>query len=282
MSRISEKIEESPNIRNAVNALRSFLPEQTIVDHSSSFNARAALAFKYEAQNSAGNGGARAIARTVLTRLIERHAPNPRTWLGYAAAEANNFDTSAPGHNETQSVLNLRSRMLAGPALTRIVEQPHEMSKWIWLDSAVTAVESDKPSPITAHDPTNDISLERGSLNAIFVHTDDVIGVEDAREQLRMAADYIAENPELRDTPLVIGATYEGMARLGTRMGMRQLEITDIDPEFAAHLRAAHTWTYFYNRKPREFAPAAVYLPTEEFIERFSKNKPSTVSSIEI
>lgn len=126
-------------------------------------------------------------------------------------------------------------------------------------------------SPLEGSDPKSDVVVHYDSTDAMMLHVDTKKGFQNIRKRLHKIGKYILKHEDALNTPYVMGVTYAEMARVGMALGMRHLEIHDISAKYEADIRARHAVTFADARRPREFKPAAVYLPTNEFIERFTE-----------
>ena len=143
------------------------------------------------------------------------------------------------------------------------------------VDFKGLTLEIGSESPIAGSDPTSDMVLQHGSTEAMMLHVDDRKGFLHLRKRFSKIGRYILKHEDTLAIPYVMGVTYSEMARVGVALGMRQLDIHEIDNEYQASIRARHAVTFAGSKRPRVFRPAAVYLPTDEFVERFTKPSDS-------
>lgn len=139
------------------------------------------------------------------------------------------------------------------------------------VDFQGMSLEIGAASPIEGEDSEANVALHHGSRDALLLHVDGQEGLQHLHRRLRRMGKYILEHEDALKTPYVMGVTYSELARVGMALGMRQLEIHKIDKDYRASVRALHALTFAKSKRPRTFSPAAVYLPTEEFVERFVK-----------
>jgi len=98
-----------------------------------------------------------------------------------------------------------------------------------------------------------------------------VAGLQSLRDQLAAAAQYIEANPPLSERPYVAGVTYSELARVATKIGFYPMEIKLISISFETYLRATYmAYCAINGKNADDFQPSAVFMPTQEFVSRFS------------
>lgn len=155
-----------------------------------------------------------------------------------------------------------RARQGVREDLDRIVETEEEEFEGIFLHIGGR-------SRIEASDPIIGATIAHESTDAMTIHVEYYEGLHHIQNQLRKIGQYILQHEALRETPYVMGSTYREMARIGVALGARQLNIHYMDDWYRASLRAQHAVTFAKSTRPHSFEPAAIYLPTDEFVERF-------------
>jgi len=125
--------------------------------------------------------------------------------------------------------------------------------------------------PVTAHDTDYQAQVMRGEAG-IMLHVEYINGPRHFLGQLELAGNYIAANYELLEMPYVMGVSFRELGRFAVAVaGMRTMEITSAEADYADHAQAAHmAFCALNGGKPREFEMAAVYLPTDEFVAKFA------------
>lgn len=136
-------------------------------------------------------------------------------------------------------------------------------------------VEGGIPFEYTAYDPLDPaICVRRSPPDATSLQVLRFYGAHHMRSQLELAAAYIARHEPLRKISLVAQLTYPAMGKLTIRLGFRPTTVVWTKESLANEAWALHLAYSEVNRKdpgpPEKFEPAAVYLPTGEFISRFS------------
>lgn len=134
------------------------------------------------------------------------------------------------------------------------------------------SLEVGSETPVTGWDKARGVVLSAGSADAMLLHVEYVNGPQHVRRELGRVARHIAGNQELHDTPLVLGATCYEMAKLGETLGMRPFQIYGIDSSLAGDIEASYALSFPKRHAEGWFEHAAVYLPTDEFIDRFGHN----------
>jgi len=133
-------------------------------------------------------------------------------------------------------------------------------------------VEYSTDPPASAIDRETGCRLKRRPRRGnILLHLQPFGGKDELLGRLALAARYLRANDDAHEAPIVAGVTYERMGRLVAAMGMRRMEITRIEPEYSQDIEAYHRAHYAVSLlgEPPHFSPAAVYLPTDEFINRY-------------
>jgi hypothetical protein len=132
-------------------------------------------------------------------------------------------------------------------------------------------VEGNTPSYVEATDKTTDSLIHQNKYDATFIHLSSLKGHNHLRSQLGNTAIYIEANKPLKDVRYVAGITYQEMGSLSNRLGLQQMEIQNLDRRYEIGLQAAHMAYSAINNRHASFKPAAVFLPTEEFISTFKQ-----------
>lgn len=146
-------------------------------------------------------------------------------------------------------------------------EEEAEGEKTIDFDGV--SLEIGRPSVIAGED--GDARIRYGEYDASFLHVDTVRGPQHLRQQLGHVAAYIRLHEDLQEIPYVAGVSYDEMARLGRAAGLREMTIRECDATYMSDVQAQHAISFAASKRPKKFEPAAVYLPTEEFIDTFYK-----------
>jgi len=146
-----------------------------------------------------------------------------------------------------------------------------EQSKSVgMIDFDGVSLEIGAPLFVTGLDPEAGVEVRYDSCDASMLHVEYIKGPQHLRDQLAEVAHYIDSHESVRETPYVMGVTYDEMARIGVRAGMRPINITVINDAYNAELHARHKLLFANNVRARQFTLSAVYLPTDEFVDRFS------------
>ena len=115
--------------------------------------------------------------------------------------------------------------------------------------------------------------------NALEIHLYGLRSVNSASDvlaNLGQAARYISSDEKLSSSDHVVGVTFPELIASAVRLGMRQTPVTIIKEDFKEDISYYQDIFYLLNGKQREkqCIPAAAYLPTDEFVERFSRFAP--------
>lgn len=113
------------------------------------------------------------------------------------------------------------------------------------------------------------------SRQVSMLHVNNVEGPQHARQQLGAIASHIALSSCIRKNRYVVGASYREMIGLGVALGMRPLTLEVMDGSYRARVEAEYKVSFAGYRQTRIFEPSAVYLPTEEFIDRYYQEPAS-------
>ena len=138
-------------------------------------------------------------------------------------------------------------------------------------------VEAKAKSPVKAYHPETNAKLRMNKKDATFLHITAVAGLQHARMQLGVVAEYINANKKLRQTEYVAGVTYSELGRLAVALGFQEMRILRLSKNYELCLQASHMAFCAINGKEAEFRPSTVFLPTEQFIETF---RPVDTSSL--
>lgn len=95
-------------------------------------------------------------------------------------------------------------------------------------------------------------------------------GIASVRKDLALAAERVDEISSETEVSTVLGVTYMELGCVALRLGFRGMQISEIRTGYYQELKAAHRAFCAVNDRERQFTPAAVYLPTDEFVEKFS------------
>lgn len=150
-------------------------------------------------------------------------------------------------------------------SLNSTSESSYEYERLRQLGSIIV---EDSASPVQAAHDTHCIPSR--STVATQLHLNYSSGVHAVRADLGSASAYIQQHECLRSRPYVMGVTYSELGKVATRLGFKQMEIETIDIHKLAMIDISHQVFCALNDTERPFEPTVVYLPTEEFIERFS------------
>ncbi|MEK7152602.1 MAG: hypothetical protein AAB834_01535, partial [Patescibacteria group bacterium] len=114
--------------------------------------------------------------------------------------------------------------------------------------------------------------ISKGTIwQAIMMHVDGFAGPQQLREDLSDVSAYIQRHDTLNARGYVAGVTYRELSRVAIRAGFRGMDMFRIDPDYLLGVEASHlVYCALNGRRERPFEPAMVYLPTQEFQERFA------------
>jgi hypothetical protein len=138
------------------------------------------------------------------------------------------------------------------------------------VDRVITGIGLCNNEPLRASGRDGDCSVEIGDTDPLSMHIYGFTGVQQLRRLIARTASHIEEREDLQQRPLVVGVTYSEIARLALRGGFRGMEIKEITNDFGYDLQAAHMTFCALNGIQRTFRPAMVYLPTDEFVQKFA------------
>jgi hypothetical protein len=130
-------------------------------------------------------------------------------------------------------------------------------------------IEGRTGSPASAIDPETGARIRLDKKDATLIHVTALHGVHHFRSQLAGVAEYIKANKPLRRTELVAGVTYREMGRFAMALGFREMKVASVDPEYETTIHSMHMAFCAVNGREAEFEPAAIYLPTDEFVRTF-------------
>lgn len=139
-------------------------------------------------------------------------------------------------------------------------------------DIGSIAVDVKNPLQAFGYDAENRIGLgRRERASYAQLHLRGVRGVHEVQDSLGGAADYIKRNARIRHREYVVGLTFEELGHAATRFGFKAMNVGPCSTQVEAAIGCAHDAFLAINKKPPHSpAIAMVYMPTGEFIERFS------------
>jgi hypothetical protein len=128
-------------------------------------------------------------------------------------------------------------------------------------------------APFAAFDPVrpeHHIRYQKKDMTELHMY--EFLGLQSLRDDIAVAAEYVETHKQLRRTKYIGGVTHESMAKLALRIGFQPMWPTYIDSETTAgarYFQLAHNAVTGKNIEP---CPAIVYMPTDEFINRFKQS----------
>ena len=198
------------------------------------------------------------IARDVVRSYLPEHKLIKR----------NDFDALSVKYEARRSPGGARLIALRALESYRAYEEEEVEGEKI-IDFDGVSLETGRRSVIAGED--SDAKIRYGEYDASFLHVDSVRGPQHLRQQLGHVAAYIQLHRDLQEIPYVVGVSYGEMARLGVAVGLREMTIKECDATYISDVQAQHAISFAASKRPKEFRPAAVYLPTKEFIDTFYK-----------
>ncbi|MDB5185767.1 MAG: hypothetical protein JWL85_290 [Candidatus Saccharibacteria bacterium] len=115
------------------------------------------------------------------------------------------------------------------------------------------------------------VRVQRGH-EVVGLHLNSLGGHNELMSQLSTAAAYVNAHEELYAKPFITGVTYSKLANLALRVGFREMAMTEIEEGLYCDIWAAHmVYCALNSRIQQPYEPKMVYLPTPEFVEKFSQ-----------
>jgi hypothetical protein len=137
----------------------------------------------------------------------------------------------------------------------------------------------------SGYDYETDTLIARNITLVNQLHLGAFTGVQALRRDLAQAADYTGRHPQTYGAENIVGVTYWPLAKLALKAGFREASICDTTEIGERGINLGyHIFSALNGREAtsstEKLRPTMIYMPTEEFIERFSLPKSSAVDAM--